>query len=235
MKTLGIMQPYFFPYIGYFQLINLVDEFVLYDNIQFTKKGWIHRNRMLMNNSDEYFSLPLKKDSDYLNVNQRFLADDFDSLRDKLLRKIEQNYKKAPFFNEFYPLVQNILNYNAKNLFDYIFYSIQVINKYLDISTKIICSSTLPGYIEDLKGKDKVIEINKILHATTYVNSSGGIELYNKEEFKTNGINLQFYKTNFIEYKQFQNDFVPFLSILDVCMFNNKDQVKAFLNQYTYL
>ncbi len=72
---LAIMQPYFFPYIGYFQLINTVDEFVVYDNIEFTKKGWINRNRILVNGKDEYITLPIKKDSDFLHVKDRFLAE----------------------------------------------------------------------------------------------------------------------------------------------------------------
>lgn len=235
MKTIGIMQPYFLPYIGYFQLINMVDQFVLYDNIQFTKKGWIHRNRMLINDKDEYFSLPLKKDSDFLNVNQRFLASDFEIHKDKLLRKIEQNYKKAPYFNEFFPVIQNILNYKENNLFDFIHHSIKIITNYLNIPNNIFVSSKLPLQINDLKGKDKVVEICKVLNATAYINSSGGVDLYNKEDFKANGINLEFYKSNFIQYKQYQNDFIPYLSILDVCMFNDRELVVEYLNKYTIL
>ena len=109
---LGIMQPYFFPYIGYFQLINSVDTFVIYDNIQFTKKGWIHRNRFLQNGKDTMFTLPIKKDSDYLDIDQRFLSENFGPECDKLLRKIEGAYKKAPYFNDVFPIVKSIFTFN---------------------------------------------------------------------------------------------------------------------------
>jgi hypothetical protein len=100
---LAIMQPYIFPYIGYFQLINTVDKFVVYDNIQFTKKGWINRNRILINGKEEYITLPLKKDSDYLNIDQRVLSDVFKEQRNKILRKINESYKKAPGFKTAFP------------------------------------------------------------------------------------------------------------------------------------
>src|SRR5690606_18130129 len=120
---LAIMQPYFCPYIGYFQLMNAVDKFVVYDNIQYTKKGWINRNRILMNGKDQLFSLPVKKDSDYLNINQRFLSDDFDGEKKKLLNKFKGAYNKAPYFKEIFPLLQEIINDDSNNLFDYIYHS----------------------------------------------------------------------------------------------------------------
>lgn len=235
MKTIGIMQPYFLPYIGYFQLINMVDEFVLYDAIEFTKKGWIHRNRMLLNGSDEYFTLPLKKDSDYLYVNQRFLADNFHEFRAKLLRKIEQNYKKAPYFEAFFPYLLEILDNKETKLFDYVFNSIQVVNKYLGITTPIIISSSLPEEITQLKGQEKVLELCKQLKADVYINSSGGVALYQKEVFKQYNITLKFFRTDAIEYKQFNHPFVPFLSILDVVMFNSKEQIQTYLNTYHFI
>jgi len=232
MKTIGIMQPYFFPYIGYFQLINMVDEFILYDDVQFTKKGWFHRNRMLTNGKDEYFTLPLKKDSDFLDVNQRFLAEDFEVQKTKLLRKIEGNYKKSPFFEEFFPVVHDIFNYSNTNLFSYILNSIEILNRYLEITTPITTSSSLPKSIKNLRAQDKVIEINRVLGATVYINSSGGIELYNSGEFKKNGIDLKFYRSNYIKYPQYRNEFVPYLSILDMCMFNSKQHVQNYLNEF---
>ncbi len=94
----AIMQPYFLPYIGYFQLINAVDKFVIYDNIEFTKKGWINRNRILVNGKDEFISLPITKASDFLHANQRYLASNFENEKNKILRKIKESYRKAPYF-----------------------------------------------------------------------------------------------------------------------------------------
>lgn len=232
MKKLGIMQPYFLPYIGYFQLVNMVDEFVLYDNIQFTKKGWIHRNRVLQNGSAEYISLPLKKDSDYLDVAERFISDTFEQEKNKLLRKIESNYKKAPQFNVFFPIIESVFQCKDDNLFLFIFNSIKIINKYLEIDTPVIISSDLSKGLKSLKSQDKVIAICKERDADIYINSSGGLELYNIDDFKNEEIKLQFFKSKTIEYPQFNNDFVPFLSILDVCMFSSKKDIQNYLQEY---
>lgn len=235
MKKVGIMQPYFLPYIGYFQLMKMVDEFVLYDNIQFTKKGWIHRNRMLQNGKDEYFTLPLKKDSDYLDVVERLLAEDFKKEKIKILRKIEANYKKAPYFETFYPVIEKIFDFDNQNLFYFIFNSIKVMNNYLGITTPIVISSELPENIKNLKSQDKVIAICKACNSNSYINPSGGVELYNVATFQEFEIKLQFFKSKPIQYKQFDNDFVPFLSILDVCMFNDKQHISNYLNEYEFL
>lgn len=232
MKTIGIMQPYFLPYIGYFQLFNAVDEFVIYDNIEFTKKGWFNRNRMLQNGKDVYFTLPLKKDSDFLDVNQRYLSDTFETERVKLLNKIENNYRKAPFFNEFFPKVESIFNCKEENLFNYIYNSLLVMKDYLGIETKIILSSSLGPEIKELRFKNKVFAICKKREADRNINAIGGMELYKKEEFAEEGIQLNFIKSEEIEYQQIKNDFVPSLSILDVLMFNKVETVKGFLNRY---
>lgn len=233
MKEIAIMQPYFLPYIGYFQLLNKVDEFVLYDNIEYTKKGWINRNRMLQNGKAEYFTLPLKKDSDFLNINQRFLAENSKLEIEKTLRKIKANYMKAPMFNSFFPIVEDIFLYNEKNLFSFILHSIQTMMEYIGISTPIIISSTLSEHVETLKSQEKVIQICKEMNADCYINPIGGVELYDKLTFQENGIELNFMQANNIHYPQFKNEFVPFLSILDVGMFNEKEEIQTLLNEYT--
>lgn len=231
MKKIGIMQPYFLPYIGYFQLMNFVDEFIVYDNIQFTKKGWIHRNRMLQNGKDEYFSLPLKKDSDFLNVDQRFLADNFSQEKVKMLNKLQNNYRKAPFYEETYPIIKNIMDYPSDNLFEFILNSISKVKSHLGIDTPLIISSKLPVNHE-LKGKEKVVELVKVSQGSDYINPIGGLELYDKNEFAEKQIKLSFIKTNNFHYQQLKNEFIPFLSILDVMMFNDKDVVRMFLNEF---
>ena len=228
---LAIMQPYIFPYIGYFQLINSVDNFVLYDNIQFTKKGWINRNRILVNGKDDYISFPLKKDSDFLNIDQRMLADSFKEDKNKMLRKLEACYSKAPEFKSVMPLVSGIVNFEDNNLFRFIYNSIKQVCDFLEIKTEFIISSTLP-VDHDLKGQDKVIAICKSLGATTYINPPGGIELYSKDLFKQNNIDLKFLIPDKIEYQQFNPTFVPWLSIIDVMMFNSKEKIKEYLDTF---
>lgn len=225
---LAIMQPYIFPYIGYFQLINAVDKFVVYDNIQFSKKGWINRNRILVNGKDEYFTLPLKKDSDYLNVDQRKLADAFPAEKIKILRKIRESYKKAPQFEPVFPLVESVINREEENLFEFIYQSLQAVCTYLDIKTEFIISSSI-AIDHQLKAQDKVIAICKALQASGYINPVGGMELYSKETFSKHGIELNFIKSNAIVYEQFNNEFIPWLSIIDVMMFNSKEKIQEYL------
>jgi hypothetical protein len=227
---IAIMQPYFLPYIGYFQLINAVDIFVVYDNIEYTKKGWINRNRILVNGKDDFITLPLKKDSDYSHINQRFLADSFEQEKQKMLRKIKECYLKAPNIQEVYAVIEEIFSFNSTNLFEFIFNSIKVICNYLKIETKFIISSEV-NINHILKAEEKVLAICKNQKAITYVNPFGGLTLYDHSNFKQNQIKLQFIKTNFIQYPQFNNEFVPWLSIIDVLMFNSVDKVKQIINK----
>lgn len=232
---IAIMQPYLFPYIGYFQLLNAVDEFVIYDNIQFSKKGWINRNRILVNGGDDYITLPLKKGSDYLNVCERHLSDNWPAERKKILNRIFECYRKAPQLDMVFPLVEKAFLYEETNLFTFVSYSLTLVNSYLDIKTPLVVSSTIP-IDHSLKGEQKVIEICKARKADAYINPIGGVELYNKEMFKQENINLQFLKADNITYPQFKNDFVPFLSIIDVMMFNPKETVQQHLGtSYTLL
>ena len=222
----GIMQPYFFPYIGYFQLIAAVDLFIVYDNIKYTKKGWINRNRMLQNGKDVMFSLPLKRDSDYLDVYQRELSSDFN--RDKLLNQFKEAYRHAPYFAEIFPLIEQVVCYKDVKLFRFLYNSIERTCEHLGITTEIRISSDI-AIDHDLKNQDKVLALCSAVGATTYINAIGGIELYSKETFRAKGIELQFIKSKSFEYEQFGNAFVPWLSIIDVMMFNPLDAIRAAL------
>ena len=225
---IAIMQPYLFPYIGYFQLMNAVDEFIVYDNIQFTKKGWINRNRILFNEKDIYISIPLKKDSDYLDIIDRTLADTWLKEREKMINRLIEGYKKAPFFEAAFPVIKKAILFEETNLFKFIFHSLQLLKEYLDINTRLIVSSSMQ-VDHSLKAGKKVLEICKARNASTYINPIGGIELYDKAGFKEENIDLFFLKTGEINYPQLKNDFIPFLSIIDVMMFNSKQQIKEHL------
>jgi hypothetical protein len=226
---LAIMQPYFLPYIGYFQLINCVDTFVVYDNIEYTKKGWINRNRFLQNGKEALFSIPLRKDSDFLHVNQRIIADSYNP--DKILSKILNTYRKAPQFINVAPLIEEVFLYSSINLFDFIHFSLSTICKFLDIKTKIVNSSTI-NIDHNLKSKEKILAICRNLEVSSYINSIGGRELYLKSDFEEHNINLYFLKSNEIKYKQFDNEFVPWLSIIDMLMFCKIDDIKVWLDNY---
>jgi hypothetical protein len=229
---IAIMQPYFFPYIGYFQLINSVDEFIIYDNIEYAKKGWINRNRILVNGNDMYITLPLKKGSDYAHVRERELSDDWGVEKKKMLNRIKESYRKAPQFLTVFPIMEQILLFEETNLFRFILNSIKVINEYLGINTPITISSSVE-IDHTLKAGEKVKALCKALNGKTYINPIGGLELYSKEEFTNEGIELQFLKTDNIVYTQLKNEFVPFLSIIDVMMFNTKEELKIKLQQFS--
>lgn len=229
---LAIMQPYFFPYIGYFQLIHAVEKFIVYDNIKFSKRGWFHRNRILVNKLEKMISLSLRKDSDYLDVRERYLADNKGEQLARVLRIIKQSYAKAPFFYEVYPLIEEVLTFSENNLFSFVYNSIIKVKNYLDIDTEMIISSTIPINHRELKGQAKVIELVRHFNSEEYINAIGGRSLYSAEEFGKNGIMIKFINSDPIVYQQFSNEFVPGLSIIDVMMFNSPLVIRGFLDMY---
>ena len=218
------MQPYFLPYIGYYQLIAAVDVFIVYDNIKYTKKGWVNRNRLLMNGVDVTFSLPLKKDSDSLGIVDRRLAADFN--RDRLLNQFKGAYRSAPYFAPTFQLVEQVVRYGDTNLFRFLHHSIVKTCEYLGVATEIRISSDV-AIDHNLKSQDKVLALCEAVGATTYVNAIGGIELYSKEAFLEKGVDLEFIQSRPFEYPQFGDAFVPWLSIIDVMMFNPLARISA--------
>lgn len=221
---LGIMQPYFLPYIGYFQLIAAVDQFVVYDNIKYTKKGWINRNRFLQNGKEAMFSLSLKKDSDSLDVCERELAADFD--RERLLNQLRGAYRRAPHFEQTFLLIEQVVRYPEPNLFLFLHNGIVQVCAHLGITTKIIVSSEV-DIDHQLRAQDKVLALCEALDATAYVNAIGGVELYSKKTFQEKGVELQFIQSRPCDYVQFDDAFVPWLSIVDVMMFNPLDAIRT--------
>ncbi|MDX8128383.1 WbqC family protein [Methylomonas sp. OY6] len=223
----AIMQPYFFPYIGYFQLISAVDIFIVYDNIKYTKRGWINRNRILQNGRDVMLTLPLKSDSDTLDICKREVAADFN--RVKFLNQLSGAYRGAPYFTETLQLVEQIVSFKDENLFRFLHNSIVKTCAYLGISTEIIISSEI-DIDHSLKSQEKVLALCDYVGAKTYINAIGGIELYSKYMFRLRGVDLKFIQSKPFEYQQFGSVFVPWLSIIDVLMFNSTDIIKECLN-----
>lgn len=230
---LGIMQPYFIPYIGYWQLMNAVDKYVIYDDVNFIKGGWINRNRILVNGEPKYFNVPMLGASPYKLINEVGVNNDR-KLTDKNLRALEGAYRKAPYYGDVFPLMERVLESGKDDIASYIAESFRIIGEYLDIKTEFIISSDLEKDCEQ-KGQDKVLSICKLLGATEYYNAIGGQELYSFEDFKAQDITLKFLKTNDIVYEQFGNEFQPNLSIVDVMMFNSREQVQQMLNEYTLI
>ncbi|SIT93823.1 WbqC family protein [Pontibacter indicus] len=230
---LAIMQPYFFPYIGYFQLINSVDKFIVYDDVTFIKQGWINRNNILLNRKPHLFTVPLESASSFnfikdTRLNQKF----YSTWAEKFTKTLEQNYKRAPLLNATMTLVEEVLSTPTDTVSGLALKSLTLISDYLGINTEIIPSSVSYGNTH-LKGQARVLDICKQEHALHYINPIGGQELYSKGDFLEHGLKLNFIKPNASTYRQFDNDeFVPWLSIIDVLMFNDRKVVRQMLEDY---
>lgn len=213
----AVMQPYLFPYIGYFQLIACSDSFVLFDNVNFIKKGWINRNRIIVDQQEKLFTIPLGKISQNKLISE-FHIHDWEESRKSFLHLIEQGYRKAPFFEETWPVLTESLNISDDQLVAVIKNTLRVFCEYLNITTPIFVASEIQG-ISELKGEDKIIDILSHFEVKTYVNPPGGRELYSQEKFKENNLNLKFLKLPLAkEYSQLSNKFIPYLSIIDLVM-----------------
>ncbi len=227
---IGIMQPYFFPYLGYWQLINAVDKYVIYDDVTFIKGGWISRNYILLNGQPHMITLPLDNPSSFRNINEIEITSNIKA-REKILRTINSAYRKAPFFDTVMPMVEKQI-LNCTGIAELNYNTIIDISNYLGIDTRFILSSDMDKD-NTLKGQEKVIAINKALGSDMYINSVGGKEIYSEKAFEDNGIKLRFLEVNDICYGQFNNSFVPNLSIIDILMFNSAQDTKSLLSCYT--
>ncbi|GIW68024.1 MAG: hypothetical protein KatS3mg096_892 [Candidatus Parcubacteria bacterium] len=228
---LAIMQPYLFPYIGYFQLVNTVNKFIFYDDVNFIKNGWINRNRILIQGKAHYITIQLKNASSFKPICEI----EFNDNTKQIIKSIYYNYKRAPFFHEVFKIIEGALIAKTNKISELAINSIKSVCEYLKIETQFEISSIYYHESINLTKENRIIKICKKNNADTYINPIGGIELYNKDDFKKQGIELKFLKTKDIIYKQFDNEFVPNLSIIDVMMFNSKDEIKKMLNEYELL
>ena len=227
---IAIMQPYIFPYIGYFQLINAVDKFIIYDDVNFINKGWINRNRILVNGKDSLFTIPLKEASQNKLINS--IEVNWDSAwKSKFLKTIEQSYKKAPHYQQVLPLIEGLLNTEKSIFSEIIFENLTQVCQYLEIKTELVPSSSIYQNTH-LKAQERIIDICVQEKTDTYINPIGGLELYDKAAFQAIGKELFFIKSKAIRYTQFKNEFVPWLSIIDILMFNSPEHISTLLNDY---
>ena len=230
---LGIMQPYFFPYIGYFQLLNMVDKYVVYDDARFANNKWGYRNRILINGAPSYFRANTLKASQNKQFNEIKMSSDIEA-KQKSIHMLECAYGKAPYFKKVMPLMKQFLMEDYDNLAECNVASIKLVCSFLDIKTEILLMSEL-DCDKDLRKQYKIYDACKSLGCNEYINAIGGTELYSFEEFRENGIELAFLKTDDFSYPQFGGAFVPDLSIIDVMMFNSVPTIQDLLNQYTLI
>jgi len=230
---LGIMQPYIFPYLGYFQLINAVDRFVVYNDVNFIKQGWINRNRILLNGQPFLFVVPLKNASSFRLIHEIELdTRSFALWRSKFYKTLEQAYRKAYFFNAVMPLIQAVFDgQEERSIGDLAEESLKRTCEYLNIDTPFVSSQGRYNN-KDLSGQQRVIDICRQEEASEYINATGGRALYSFEEFAKHNLQLSFIEGKLIHYPQLQQESITGLSIIDVMMFNSSTQIKKMLDDY---
>lgn len=223
---LAIMQPYLFPYLGYFQLIRAVDAFVVYDDVNYIKGGWINRNYILANGDRQLITLPLQGASPNKLINQVEVGG-----AHKILQSLHHSYGKAPHFDAVYPMLEDILAQTEKNLARFLDYQLRRICDHLGLRPQWHISSSL-GKDNGLRGQDKILSICEELGATHYINVPGGKALYDQPAFSARGLQLSFIQPRAVIYRQFGSGFFPSLSIIDVMMFNDREQCARLLEEY---
>lgn len=224
------MQPYFFPYIGYWQLIHAVDRFVIYDDVNYIKGGWINRNRILINGEPTYITVPLHQPSSYKRICDTMLQPSA-IWRDKLVKMVEMTYRKAPFFPEVFPVVEELIRHETESLSDYLATQLQKLSAFMAINTEFVVTSRC-YYNNGLMGQDRLLDICKRESANIYINPQGGHALYDAGSFRNASLDLRFIVMRPLPYKQRVGGFVPYLSIIDALMEIGRDGMKQQLNAY---
>lgn len=229
---IAVMQPYLFPYIGYFQLIKYADKFVFYDDVDYIKQGWVNRNQILVNKRPLMFTLPLEKASSFTQIKDTKIHPQiYKKWVVKFCKTLEQNYKNAPYFDLIYPIILEIFK-DQSNISELSIKSVEMVSEYLELETKYLISSIAFSEFNKLERAERLIEITKDLKGTTYVNMIGGNSLYTKEVFEKKGIKLEFLQHGLSKYSQSSEDFYPGLSIIDVLMNCDKSEINTLLNQF---
>ena len=238
----AIMQPYFFPYLGYFQLINAVDLFLLYDDVQYMKGGWINRNRILQNGAPAWFSMPVRHAHFKLPISARTYCDPIKN-GSALLSTLHTAYRKAPYFRCGIQLAEAIFTCGDESVVGYNHAALLKICAYIGIKTPIDLTSNAKTD-QTLNAEERVIELCKQTHATQYINAAGGRHLYSSQLFSANNIELSFIEMDHnIEYCQSMTtpidkdfaqtpDFIQNLSIIDLIMFNSQPDVFKLSQKY---
>lgn len=229
--AVAIMQPYFFPYLGYFQLVHAADHFVFYDDVMFIKKGWINRNRILMQGKEFLFTIPLEKQSQHKSIRESTVAfgKEFPG---KFLQQIDSAYKKAPFFGPVKNLIDGVLSCTSNSMADLAAKSVVDTWKYLNLQNQFYVSSQL-GTSRELGRAERLISITQELAQSQYINAINGQILYDKPFFESHGVQLDFLQPTLNPYSQWPNNqFITGLSMIDVLMWNSPAQVQNMVSDY---
>lgn len=232
--SVAIMQPYFFPYLGYFQLVQAVDDFVFYDDVMFIKKGWINRNQILMQQHAFLFTIPLEKQSQNKSIRESSIAWGAE-FPNKWIQQLQSAYKKAPHFVPVMDLVESVLHEKPQSIADLAASSVIKTWEYLGLEKRFHFSSQM-AVSKDLERAERLMAITDCLGSKQYINAQNGQELYQKEHFAALGFQLNFLKQALPSYSQGNSsEFIPGLSMLDVLMWNTPSEIKEMLSAYSLI
>ncbi len=230
MKSIAVMQPYFLPYIGYFQLLAAVDKFVVFDDVNFINRGWINRNRILVGGQPHLITLPIQSASQNRLICELQLVTD-SPWREKLLKTFVQAYRRAPHFEDVAPILEQVIFFESNSLDAFLLNSITRVAEFLGINTEI-CGTSRIYQNAPLKGQSRILDICRAEAASIYINAIGGTDLYEQRAFSEVGISLRFLKPNPLMYSQSCEPFVEKLSIVDLMMFAGRASAQSQLNEF---
>ena len=229
---IAIMQPYFLPYLGYFQLIASVDKFVVYDDVSYIKSGWINRNNIKIQGKAGLITVPLQNGRSGVPIRKVLIAGKREFWAKKMLRTVAESYAKAPYFNQVYPMFEGWMNQQVEGISELNFTIISSICEYIGLGVEISPTSKIYEN-SNLTSVNRILDICERERANHYINAIGGRELYSQDIFKERGITLNFLKPTLSSYSQGKGEFVPGLSILDVLMYNSTDSIQCLLEGFS--
>lgn len=227
---LAIMQPYFFPYVGYWQLIHAVDRFIIYDDVNYIRGGWVNRNRILINGEPTYITVPLHQASQNKRICDITLQSS-PGWRDKLVKSVENTYRKAPFFTEVFPVVEQLIRHETDSLSDYLANQLQTLSAFMGIKAEFVMTSRCYEN-NGLSGQVRILDICKREGATAYINLPRGQALYYAETFLDAGMDLRFIAMHPLTYRQRAAGFVSCLSIIDALMEVGPVEIRHHLDAF---
>jgi len=231
--TLGIMQPYFFPFTGYFSLVMATNEWIVFDPVQFIRHGWIERNRILKPEEGwQYVSVPLVKQSrETLITNTQIKVSE--PWQEKIFRQLDHYRKRAPYYTTVVEFLHDCFKYETSSITKLNTYLLKAVCGYIGITcTAHIYSEMSIVHDEVIESGEWALHISKALNAKGYINPAGGVKLFNKDKFRHAGIRLQFLTNNLKPYNQRRSNFEAGLSIIDTMMFCSPEEIRGLVGDY---
>ena len=229
--TLSANQPYFFPYLPYWQLIDCADLFLVSDDYAFKKHSWIPRNRIQIGGRIYYFRVEVRSQSCHRQIGETSMLPPDSG---KKLRTLEMAYHRAPCFADGYALCERVLRYETRNLCDFLVNSIREVCRYLYIDTPVAFTSQVPGN-SSLRREERIYDFCRYFGADRYINAIGGQDLYGFDAFRRRGIELGFIHSEIPPYRQFGRTFIPDLSVIDAMMFVPREQLRDMLDKRSFM